>query len=83
MKVHVITYFPCDSKEPFLFNAAQEIKDDTTVKKMVTAALQAASSDMAFDDILSDTDKEIIADANHFSKTVKLTNEISLQVNIE
>lgn len=87
MNVQVIVYFSNDYNKPYLFNAEQEIKNEETVKKMVTAAIESANADnMTYDEILSDIDKgiieEVIKQEKYFSKTVKLTDKIDMQINI-
>lgn len=87
MNIYVSVCFFNDNKAPYLFNATQEIKNEETVKKMVTAAIESANADnMTYDEVLSDIDKEIIEEVikqeKHFCKTVKLTDKISLQINI-
>lgn len=87
MNIHVIVIFPNDDRQPYLYNAEQEIKNEETVKEMVTAAIESANADnMTYDEILSDIDKKIIKEVikqeKHFCKTVKLTDKISLQINI-
>lgn len=82
--VRVLVYYPNDGTKPILYSYVRDlIPNRYIVQNIITAALKAANSRKIFSDILTDLDIEIMFDAKQFTKTVKISDEISLQITIK